>query len=71
MRRKLSLSLMCSILNRRYTASRYALIASTAATARGIYADWIGDHRPARAVAGVATLHFGLLIEVEALALGA
>ena len=34
-----------------------------------IYADWIGEHRPARAVAGVASLHFGLLIEIEAVAL--
>lgn len=34
-----------------------------------IYADWIGDVRPARLVAGVASLHFGLLLEVEAVAL--
>jgi 2-iminobutanoate/2-iminopropanoate deaminase len=34
-----------------------------------IYANWIGEHRPARAVAGVASLHFGLLLEVEAVAL--
>ena len=34
-----------------------------------IYADWIGEHRPARAVAGVASLHFGLLLEIEAVAL--
>lgn len=36
-----------------------------------IYADWIGAHRPARAVAGVAQLHFGLAVEVEAVALAA
>ncbi|GIQ76867.1 RidA family protein [Bradyrhizobium sp. RD5-C2] len=34
-----------------------------------IYADWIGDIRPARVVAGVASLHFGLLVEIEAVAL--
>ena len=34
-----------------------------------IYADWIGDVRPARAVAGVASLHHGLLLEIEAIAL--
>jgi len=34
-----------------------------------LYADWIGTHRPARAVAGVAELHFGLVVEVEAVAL--
>ncbi|MEH2492647.1 RidA family protein [Bradyrhizobium sp. AZCC 2230] len=34
-----------------------------------IYADWIGDVRPARLVAGVASLHFGLLLEIEAVAL--
>ena len=34
-----------------------------------IYADWIGEHRPARAVAGVAELHFGLAVEVEATAI--
>lgn len=34
-----------------------------------LYAAWIGDHRPARAVAGVAELHFGLDVEVEAIAL--
>ncbi|MFC6673693.1 RidA family protein [Marinobacterium aestuariivivens] len=32
------------------------------------YAKWIGDHRPARAVAGVSELHFGLDVEVEAIA---
>lgn len=35
----------------------------------GIYSEWIGNHRPARAVAGVSQLHFGLSIEVEAVAL--
>lgn len=34
-----------------------------------IYAEWIGQHRPARAVAGVSELHFGLNVEVEATAL--
>jgi reactive intermediate/imine deaminase len=34
-----------------------------------IYADWIGEVRPARVVAGVAFLHFGLLLEIEAVAL--
>ncbi|WP_438765633.1 RidA family protein [Kushneria sp. TE3] len=34
-----------------------------------LYADWLGDHRPARAVAGVAQLHFGFAVEVEAVAL--
>ncbi len=34
-----------------------------------LYAEWIGPHRPARAVAGVAQLHYGLAIEVEAVAL--
>lgn len=34
-----------------------------------IYAEWIGNHRPARAVAGVSELHFGVAVEVEALAL--
>lgn len=36
-----------------------------------IYAQWIGDHRPARAVAGVAELHYGVAVEVEAMALAA
>ncbi|WP_227317344.1 RidA family protein [Cedecea davisae] len=35
-----------------------------------IYAQWIGEHRPSRAVAGVAQLHYGAAIEVEAVALG-
>jgi reactive intermediate/imine deaminase len=34
-----------------------------------IYARWIGDARPARAVVPVPTLHFGLKIEIEAVAL--
>jgi 2-iminobutanoate/2-iminopropanoate deaminase len=36
-----------------------------------LYADWIGEHRPARAVAGVRELHYGLAVEVEAMALAA
>lgn len=34
-----------------------------------LYADWIGTHRPARAVVPVPQLHFGLLVEVEGVAL--
>ncbi|WP_407353759.1 RidA family protein [Luteimonas sp. R10] len=34
-----------------------------------IYAEWIGSHRPARAVAGVSELHYGVAVEVEAVAL--
>jgi 2-iminobutanoate/2-iminopropanoate deaminase len=34
-----------------------------------IYADWIGDFRPARAVAGVSQLHYGAALEVDAIAL--
>lgn len=34
-----------------------------------LYKDWIGDHKPARCVAGVASLHYGAAIEVEATAL--
>jgi 2-iminobutanoate/2-iminopropanoate deaminase len=34
-----------------------------------IYSDWIGDLRPARAVAGVSALHYGAAVEVEATAL--
>lgn len=34
-----------------------------------IYADWIGDHKPARAVAESSALHFGAGVEVEAIAL--
>lgn len=36
-----------------------------------LYAAWIGAHRPARAVAGVAALHHGVALEVEAIALAA
>lgn len=36
-----------------------------------LYAAWIGDHRPARAVAGVSELHYALSVEVEAVALTA
>ncbi len=31
-----------------------------------LYAEWIGAHRPARAVVPVPALHFGFLLEVEA-----
>lgn len=34
-----------------------------------IYARWAGEARPARAVVPVSALHFGLMIEVEAVAL--
>ncbi|MCO4090003.1 MAG: RidA family protein [Limnohabitans sp.] len=34
-----------------------------------MYAEWLGNHRPARAVAGVSELHFGLEVEVESVAL--
>jgi reactive intermediate/imine deaminase len=34
-----------------------------------IYARWAGDARPARAVVPVPALHFGLKIEIEAVAL--
>lgn len=34
-----------------------------------IYADWLGAHRPARAVVPVPALHFGMKLEVEAVAL--
>jgi enamine deaminase RidA (YjgF/YER057c/UK114 family) len=33
-----------------------------------IYAEVMGDHRPARAVVPVGPLHYGLLIEIEAVA---
>ena len=33
-----------------------------------LYAAWLGPHRPARAVVPVPELHFGFLIEVEAVA---
>jgi len=32
------------------------------------YAQWLGDHRPARAVTGVTDLHYGAAIEVQAVA---
>ncbi|EJY5107902.1 RidA family protein [Salmonella enterica] len=34
-----------------------------------IYAAWIGDFKPSRAVAGVSELHYGSAVEVEAIAL--
>lgn len=34
-----------------------------------LYADWIGAHRPARAVVPVPVLHYGFKIEVEAVAM--
>lgn len=34
-----------------------------------LYAAWLGPHRPARAVVPVPVLHFGFLLEVEAVAL--
>jgi reactive intermediate/imine deaminase len=34
-----------------------------------LYAAWIGEHRPARAIAGVSSLHYGVMVEVEATAL--
>ena len=33
-----------------------------------IYADWLGEHRPARAVTGVTELHYGAAVEVQAIA---
>lgn len=33
-----------------------------------VYKDWIGAHKPARCVAGVASLHYDAAIEVEATA---
>ena len=33
-----------------------------------LYAQWLGAHRPARAVVPVPALHYGLLLEVEAVA---
>lgn len=32
------------------------------------YAQWLGAHRPSRAVAGVADLHYGAAIEIQAVA---
>ncbi len=37
----------------------------------GIYSGWIGEHRPARLVAGVNELHFGALLEMEVVAAAA
>jgi 2-iminobutanoate/2-iminopropanoate deaminase len=34
-----------------------------------IYGVWIGDVRPARAVAGVSSLHYAALLEIEATAI--
>jgi 2-iminobutanoate/2-iminopropanoate deaminase len=34
-----------------------------------IYGVWIGNVRPARAVAGVSSLHYGALLEIEATAI--
>jgi 2-iminobutanoate/2-iminopropanoate deaminase len=34
-----------------------------------VYARIMGDHRPARAIVPVKTLHFGTLIEIQAIAL--
>ena len=34
-----------------------------------IYGAWIGSVRPARAVAGVSSLHYGALLEIEATAI--
>lgn len=34
-----------------------------------LYAEWMGQHRPARAVVPVPELHYGLLVEIEATAL--
>nr|WP_314264728.1 RidA family protein [uncultured Moellerella sp.] len=34
-----------------------------------LYANWIGEFKPARAVAGVNQLHYDLLIEIEAIAI--
>lgn len=33
-----------------------------------LYASWLGDHRPARCVVPVPDLHYGLALEVEAVA---
>ena len=34
-----------------------------------VYAEWVGNARPARAVVPVPTLHYGFRIEIEAVAL--
>ncbi len=33
-----------------------------------LYAEWIGEHRPARCVVPVPALHHGLALEIEAVA---
>lgn len=33
-----------------------------------LYADWMGDHRPARCIVPVPALHFGVALELEAVA---
>ncbi|WP_161881174.1 RidA family protein [Deinococcus alpinitundrae] len=33
-----------------------------------LYAEWIGEHRPARCVVPVPALHYGLALEIEAVA---
>lgn len=33
-----------------------------------LYAAWLGEHRPARCVVPVPTLHYGLALEIEAVA---
>ena len=33
-----------------------------------VYAEFFGDHKPARAVVPVPSLHFGCLVEIEAIA---
>lgn len=38
-------------------------------TFNALYAEWAGAHRPARAVVPVPALNYGLMIEVEAVAL--
>jgi len=35
-----------------------------------VYSEMLGSHRPARAVVAAASLHFGALIEIEAIAAG-
>jgi enamine deaminase RidA (YjgF/YER057c/UK114 family) len=34
-----------------------------------IYSAWLGEHRPARAVAGIKELHYNAAVEIEAVAL--
>ncbi len=38
-------------------------------TFNALYAQWIGHHKPARAVAESTSLHYGSAVEVEAIAL--